>query len=197
MHFLNRPTFPAVFIVAVILLLKLQTSCAQVNPYVGEIRVFAGNFAPSGWEFCYGQLVSIAEFETLFNLIGTTYGGDGQSTFALPDLRSRIPIHADAVTAQLGETGGTETVTLTNSQIPSHTHAVVADMSGNSENPANANLAGSPMTNVYQDYSSPSAVTMNANTIGTAGGSQPHDNMPPYLAVNYIISMYGIYPTPP
>lgn len=165
----------------------------MAQPYVGEIRMFAGNFAPAGWMFCEGQLLPISEYETLFNLIGTTYGGDGQSTFALPDLRGRIPIHfGNGFT--LAETGGVETVTLTVSQIPAHSHAFLATSS-----PANAT---GPTGNVLGELTAASIFTNSAPTIAMAagtgsstGGSQPHDNFQPYLCVDFIISLFGIFPS--
>ena len=167
----------------------------MAQPYVGEIRMFAGNFAPAGWMFCEGQLLPISEYETLFNLIGTTYGGDGQSTFALPDLRGRVPIHfGDGVA--LAETGGVETVTLTVSQIPAHTHALVGtSANGSSPNPGGNLLAQSAAT--IQPYTvEPTTLNMNPGAIGSVGGSQPHDNFQPYLCVDFIISLFGIFPSP-
>jgi microcystin-dependent protein len=166
----------------------------MAQPYVGEIRMFAGNFAPAGWMFCEGQLLPISEYETLFNLIGTTYGGDGQSTFALPDLRGRIPLHQGNGFI-LAETGGAEEITLTVSQIPSHSHAFLATANpGGTTNP-NPNLtANSPNVPVYiQDVTD---VNMRAGVIGVSGGSQPHTNFQPYLCLNYIISLFGLFPTP-
>ena len=168
----------------------------MAQPYVGEIRMFGGNFEIAGWMFCAGQLLPISEYETLFQLIGTTYGGDGQSTFALPDLRSRVPIHMGQGSGlsnySLAETGGVETVTLIQNQIPSHTHTPQASNSGSSDNPAN-NFWGTTTTG--KPYvAAPPAVQMNAGTLGSQGGSQPHDNMIPYLCVTYIISLFGIFP---
>jgi microcystin-dependent protein len=168
------------------------------QPYVGEIRMFAGNFNPAGWMFCDGSLLPISENETLFNLIGTTYGGDGQSTFALPDLRGRVPIHmgtgAGLSTYQIGENGGVESVTLTVNQTPSHTHVPMGSNSGSAETPTN-NFWGNTATG--KPYgAAPGNVTMNTATILSTGGSQPHDNMIPYLCINYIISLFGIYPSP-
>ncbi len=165
----------------------------MAQPYVGEIRMFAGNFAPAGWMFCEGQLLPISENETLFQLIGTTYGGDGESTFALPDLRGRLPVHyGNGFT--LAETGGVETVTLTVSQIPAHSHPMVANNSvANTPNPGN-NLLGLA-SQVSMFFGDPTNQNM-ANSIGPVGGSQPHDNMMPYLCVNFIISLFGIFPSP-
>jgi microcystin-dependent protein len=163
------------------------------QPYVGEIRMFAGNFAPAGWQFCEGQLLPISEFETLFNLIGTTYGGDGQSTFALPDLRGRLPIHfGNGFT--LAETGGVETVTLTVSQIPPHTHPLLATINiGGGSAPANNVLAQTSTVKVYSAVAPGSA--MGSSSITATGGSQPHDNFQPYLCVDFIISLFGIFPS--
>jgi microcystin-dependent protein len=153
--------------------------------------MFAGNFAPAGWMFCEGQLLPISEYETLFNLIGTTYGGDGQSTFALPDLRGRIPLHfGNGFT--LAETGGVETVTLTVSQIPSHSHPCLATTNPAGTNfPSAAYLAsGQP---IY-DMNAPNG-TMSPLSVSNVGGSQPHDNFQPYLCVDFIISLFGIFPS--
>lgn len=166
----------------------------MAQPYVGEIRMFAGNFAPVGWMFCEGQLLPISENETLFNLIGTTYGGDGQSTFALPDLRGRIPIHQGNGFI-LAETGGVEEVTLTTQQIPVHTHAMLGTTSiANDASPANNVMAQSNTFDPYQT-GDPSAA-MASQAIGIVGGSQPHTNFQPYLCINFIISLFGIYPSP-
>jgi len=165
----------------------------MAQPYVGEIRMFAGNFAPAGWAFCEGQLISISENETLFNLIGTTYGGDGQSTFALPDLRGRIPIHQGNGFI-LGETGGVEEVTLTVSQIPAHSHPFLAvgGHPGDQANPA-GNLPAQSF-NVTPYINDAPTGSFNAGAIGPVGGSQPHTNMQPYLCVDYIIALFGPYP---
>jgi microcystin-dependent protein len=168
-----------------------------MDAYIGEIRMFGGNFAPAGWEFCQGQLLSIAENDALFALIGTTYGGDGQTTFALPDLRGRIPIHAGQgpglTNRVIGQVLGVESVTLTASQI-AHTHLLrVSNASGTTTDPTNAFLAKQAASlNVYGDAP---AVALNSQTIGTAGGSQPHENRQPFLAINFIISLYGVFPS--
>lgn len=164
------------------------------NPYVGEIRMFAGNFAPAGWMFCEGQLLPISENETLFNLIGTTYGGDGQSTFALPDLRGRLPLHAGNGFV-LAQTGGTEEVTLTVQQIPIHTHAMLATTDqGLSNSPPGNILAQSPNVKVYS--AAAPAQPLNAQAVSVVGGSQPHTNFQPYLCIDFIISLFGIFPSP-
>jgi microcystin-dependent protein len=166
------------------------------QPYVGEIRMFAGNFAPAGWMFCSGQLLPISENETLFNLIGTTYGGDGQSTFGLPDLQGRVPIHqgtGGGGTYTLAQTGGVENVTLTINQIPAHNHVPQAQSSpGNQSAAANGVWADSAIT---QFTAAAPAAAMDPVALGSAGGSQPHDNMTPYLAVSFIISLFGIFPS--
>ena len=165
----------------------------MAQPYVGEIRMFAGNFAPAGWMFCEGQLLPISENETLFNLIGTTYGGDGQSTFALPDLRGRVPIHQGNGFI-LAETGGAETVTLTVQQIPAHSHALLCvNGAGNDPNPTNNLLAESSVASLYQ--SAAPAAPMAAAAVSATGGSQPHTNFQPYLCVDFIISLFGIFPS--
>jgi len=164
----------------------------MAQPYVGEIRMFGGNFAPAGWMFCEGQLLPISENETLFNLIGTTYGGDGQSTFALPDLRGRLPIH-QGNSFTLAQNGGVETVTLTVAQMPAHNHPVLANSgSASSTSPGNALLA-KPSKNMYRP--GPGANPMNPQSVGSTGGSQPHNNFQPYLCVDFIISLFGIFPS--
>ena len=165
----------------------------MAQPYVGEIRIFAGNFAPAGWMFCEGQLLPISENETLFQLIGTTYGGDGESTFALPDLRGRIPIHQGNGFI-LAETGGVEEVTLTTQQIPVHNHALlVTNNVAGQTNPQDNLLAQSTQATLYIE-DSPNA-SMASYVISPTGGSQPHTNFQPYLCVDFIISLFGIFPT--
>jgi len=166
----------------------------MAQPYVGEIRMFAGNFAPAGWMFCAGQLLPISENETLFQLIGTTYGGDGQSTFALPDLRGRIPVHQGNGFI-LAETGGAEQVTLTVSQISAHSHPLLATMTvANDQTPSQNVLAQTGTFDGYQ--SNPGSTPMASQSIGAVGGSQPHTNFQPYLCVDFIISLFGIFPSP-
>ena len=163
------------------------------SPYVGEIRMFAGNYPPVGWQFCNGQVLAIAENEVLFQLIGTTYGGDGQSTFALPDLRSRVPRHRGPVN-QLAEAGGVEEVPLTTQHIAAHGHPLLASL-----NPASIS---SPSTNILAESSTinmwiadaPSA-SLAPNSVTPVGGSQPHTNMQPYLVINFIISLFGVFPS--
>jgi microcystin-dependent protein len=170
----------------------------MASPYIGEIRMFGGNFAPNGWAFCDGQLIPIAENDALFTLIGTTYGGDGEETFALPDLRGRFPIHQGQGPGLsnnyiLGENGGVEQVTLTLNQIPVHTHTPLASSSGGSDNPENSFWAHSILGKPYA--ASPSVVQMNPGTINLSGGSQPHENMIPFCCISYIISLFGVFPT--
>ena len=155
--------------------------------------MFGGNFAPVGWAFCNGALIPIAENETLFQLIGTTYGGDGQNTFALPNLQSRIPIHVGPGFVQ-GQSGGAETVTLTTSQIPAHGHVPQAfNDVGNQAGPGNGVWAtSSPAT---QFSTAAPSLVMSPDAMGVTGGSQPHDNMVPFLCVNFIISLFGIFPS--
>lgn len=162
----------------------------MANPYVGEIRMFGGNFAPSDWAFCDGSLISITENETLFSLIGTTYGGDGQTTFALPDLRGRVPVHQNPG-YPLGLMAGAEAVTLTTAQIPAHTHQFSASTVPTNTSPQGGLLAatGEVFTSVSQ------MVALASPSIGNAGGSQPHSNLQPALCVNFIISLLGVYPS--
>lgn len=170
----------------------------MADPYIGEIRTFAGNFAPVGWEFCDGRLLPIAEYDALFNLIGTAFGGDGMDTFALPDLRGRWAVGAGTnlgVTTPYATTGGAATVTLTTNQIPAHTHVPQASVgAATTGSPAGATWAAS--TTPAFAAPTPPATAMAADALQPVGGSQPHENRPPYLAVSFIISLYGIYPTP-
>jgi microcystin-dependent protein len=164
--------------------------------------MFAGNFEPSGWAFCDGRLMPINDDTfALFELIGTTYGGDGQTTFALPDLRSRVPIHMGSGPGlsprTIGEQGGAEAVTLTTQQIPTHTHAFLATgntATGNS--PANNAFAGATGATIFPYGTDQPLTTLNPQTIGSVGGSQPHDNFQPYLCVNYILALVGDFPSP-
>src|SRR5258708_37540143 len=166
------------------------------EPFIGEIRLFGGNFAPTGWMFCEGQSLPISENDALFNLIGTTYGGDGQTTFSLPDLRSRIPIHQGGGFRQ-GESGGVETVTLPDSQTPAHAHALLGSGSAaTSAVPAGAALAGTTGVTITAYGTDAPLVTLASPSGSPAGGSQPHANLQPYLCVNFIISLFGIFPSP-
>ena len=166
----------------------------MAQPYVGEIRMFAGNFAPAGWMFCEGQLLPISENETLFQLIGTTYGGDGESTFALPDLRGRLPIHQGNGFI-LAETGGAEEITLTINQIPAHSHAFLASgAAATTRDPLPGNSPATTSGDIYNQILD--AVPLSPVTIAPTGGSQPHTNFQPYLCVDFIISLFGIFPSP-
>ena len=171
----------------------------MAQPYVGEIRMFGGNFAPAGWMFCEGQLLPISENDTLFNLIGTTYGGDGQSTFALPDLRGRVPIHmgtgSDGINYTLAENGGVEEVTLTTNQLPIHNHAFLGSTSAGTQNSSVGFMPAA--SNVVKIYSaSPPNNNLAAQALLPDGGSQPHSNFQPYLCVHFIISLFGLFPQP-
>jgi len=163
------------------------------QPFLGEIRIFAGNFAPTGWMFCDGQLLPISQNDALFQLIGTAYGGDGESTFALPDLRGRLPTHQGSGFI-LAETGGAEQVTLTVNQIPAHSHPFLATTNlGNQINPGGSVLSSSQGALPYiEDLPT---VNMAATVIPPVGGSQPHTNFQPYLCVNFIIAVVGVFPT--
>lgn len=164
------------------------------NPFVGEIRMFGGSFAPAGWMSCQGQSMPISENETLFQLIGTTYGGDGESTFNLPDLQGRVPMHVGNGHV-IGETGGTEEVTVTVQQIPVHSHPLLATQNpGTTTNPQPNLTSNSPNVGLYiEDVT---GVQLNAQAISPAGGSQPHTNIQPYLSITFIISLFGIFPPP-
>lgn len=165
----------------------------MAQPYVGEVRMFAGNFAPAGWMFCEGQLLPISENETLFQLIGTTYGGDGQSTFALPDLRGRLPLHQGNGFI-LAETGGAEEITLTVNQIPAHTHpALASSAAATSKSPADS-MPAVAQGDLYSTRFN--ALNFSGQAIAPTGGSQPHNNFMPYLCINFIISLFGIFPSP-
>jgi microcystin-dependent protein len=176
------------------------------NPYIGQISMFGGNFAPVNWAFCNGQLVDIANNNALYSLLGTTYGGDGVTTFGLPDLRCRLPVHQG--TGQglspyvLGQAAGTENVTLLTPQMPSHNHTFYAtSASATSVTPTN-NLAAVPYTgNLPSFYTiptsgqAPNVKNLNPNAIGMSGGNQAHPNMMPSLSISFIIALYGIYPS--
>jgi microcystin-dependent protein len=169
------------------------------EPYIGEIRMFAGNFAPLGWAFCAGQLLPIAENDALFALIGTTYGGDGQTTFALPDLRGRIPIHmgqgAGLSNHAIGESSGTEAETLTVNQLPVHSHPFMGTSStASATSPAGAVVASPSTIDLYRPTAVPGAA-LAPNALAIQGGSQPHDNMQPFLCISFIISLFGIFPS--
>lgn len=164
------------------------------SPFIGEIRMFAGNFAPVGWSFCNGALIPISQNDALFNLIGTTYGGDGQSTFALPNLQSRVPIHVGPGFA-LGQSGGVETVTLTVSQIPAHSHVPQSNSNAGNQNTASGNVWAQSTSGSLYATTPPPSLAMDPAALGSSGGSQPHDNMLPFLVVNFILSLFGVFPS--
>ena len=168
------------------------------DPFVGEIRMFAGNFAPQGWALCDGQLLAISQNDVLFSLVGTTYGGDGQNTFGLPDLRGRIPLHMGQgpglSSRTIGQNGGSETVTLTPAQLPAHGHVLNADSgAANSTDPLGRLPAASTGSSTYGNLAP--SVAMRADAVASAGGNQAHDNMMPFLCINFIIALFGIYPS--
>jgi microcystin-dependent protein len=163
------------------------------SPFIGEIRMFGGNFAPVGWAFCNGALMAIDQNTALFNLIGTTYGGDGQSTFALPNLQSRVPVHVGPGFA-LSQTGGSETVTLTASQIPAHSHVAQANSGAGTQTSPAGNVWASSSLGEFDDTNTVDG-TMAPGALGLTGGSQPHDNMMPFLVINFILSLFGVFPS--
>ena len=177
---------------------KAEAGTAGIEPFLGEIMMFAGNFAPRGWALCNGQLLPIAQNTALFSLLGTTYGGNGQTTFALPDLRGRAPIHvgqgpglSDRV---LGQYGGEETHTLTWNEMPNHSHPAYAHAeNGTSDTPTGLLPARNPAG--VPQYAAGADVTMSPEAIGNAGGGQPHDNMQPYLVINFCIALQGVFPS--
>jgi microcystin-dependent protein len=171
----------------------------MAQPYIGEIRMFAGTFAPAGWAFCNGQQIPISQNDTLFILIGTTYGGDGEQYFNLPNLQSRVPLHfgngPDGVTYPLAQTAGVESVTLTTQQIPIHNHALIGSLiAANTGDPTNK-VFGTSGQLAYLIEADPE-VQLNAQAVSPVGGSQPHENCQPFLCINYIISLYGLFPQP-
>lgn len=191
-----------------ILIIALAFTTHVKSQMVGEIRMFAGNFAPEGWAFCDGTVLNIADNEVLFTLIGTTYGGNGQTTFALPDFRGRAPISVNnnSYATQIGETGGTEAVTLTVSQMPAHNHAMqVANTSGTTNTPSNTVMPAkgadlvfpgtTKQIKTFADAGTGNKITVAPQSVSPTVGSQSHNNMKPYVCVNYIICLYGIYPT--
>jgi microcystin-dependent protein len=169
------------------------------NPFVAEIRIFPFNFAPKGWAFCDGQLLPLSQNTALFSLLGTTYGGDGKSNFALPNMQGNAPMHPGQGPGlslhDLGETGGSDTVTLLESEIPSHSHALMAQtLSATSQTPGpNVGLARSRTVTAYSATTTP-VVQMSTNTVAPAGGDQPHNNLMPYLTLNFCIALQGVFP---
>lgn len=166
------------------------------QPYIGEIRLFAGNFAPAGWYACDGSLLPISENDALFALIGTTYGGDGQTTFALPDLRGRVPVHQSGGFV-LGQAGGVEQVTITSTQMPPHAHALLgSSASATSTTPSGTVPATQAEVTALAYGTDAPLTTMSPQVLQPAGGSQPHDNMQPFVCITFIISAFGIFPSP-
>jgi len=170
------------------------------NPYIGEIRAFGFNFPPRGWATCSGQLLPISQNTALFSLLGTTYGGDGRTTFALPDLRGRVAINQGQGPGlsnyTIGEMSGEESHTLTINETPAHTHLLGAtNAGGNQQTPQNTFIATDAAGNTAGFASGPANVTMNPASLSPSGGNQPHNNLPPYLTVNYCIALSGIYPS--
>ena len=164
------------------------------EPFIGEVQIFGFNFAPRGWAFCSGAQLSIAQNTALFSLLGTTYGGNGQTTFALPDLRGRTPVGGYGFPVTLGEQAGVENVTLTTAQVPAHAHSVNASAAaGTTRNPGNALYGVTPAA--LHGPSSGSPVQLDPRTVAAAGGSQPHNNMQPYVAINFCIALQGIFPS--
>ena len=169
------------------------------EPYIGEIRMFGGNFPPAGWAFCDGQTLPISQNDTLFTLIGTTYGGDGQKTFNLPNLQSRVPVHMGqgpgiSQNYQIGEMAGVESVTLTTQTTPVHNHPFVASTDSADSVNVGGNVVGTaPALQLL--YGAPADTAFNAQSIAPTGGSQPHDNMMPFLVISFIISLFGVFPT--
>lgn len=199
----RRKIVPVVLLVALLLALALgvpRRAHAQSEPFIGQIAMFAGNFAPRGWAFCDGQLLSIAENSALFSLLGTTYGGDGRTTFGLPDLRGRFPLHPGngpgLTPRSLGEKGGVESVTLAANQMPSHTHtnqALAQTTAGTDSDPTGKVPAAG--RNFYADIAAGPTTVLASQTSGSTGGGQAHTNVPPFQGVNFIIALIGIYPS--
>jgi len=170
------------------------------QPFIGEIRMFGGNFAPSGWALCQGQLEAISEFDTLFNLIGTTYGGDGQETFGLPNLAGRVPIHQGQGTGisqnyTIGEAAGVESVTLTTNTMTNHTHPLIGSTNVAQDTNPSGKVVGQIGGGALPYIQDATDTNLNASAVTPQGGSQPHENMQPYLCINYIISLFGVFPT--
>jgi microcystin-dependent protein len=174
----------------------------MANPFLAEIRIFAGNFAPTGWALCNGQLMPISQNTALFSLLGTTYGGDGRSTFALPNLQGSVPLGAGQGPGlslrDLGEIGGEPAVTLLNSEMPAHAHSAQASTSGGTNSPAGAawgeSKLGKTPLNVYAASNANSNVPMSPQALTITGGGLPHNNMPPYLCLTFIIALQGVFP---
>ncbi len=164
-----------------------------MEPFLGQIVMFAGNFAPRGWAFCDGQLLPISQNQALFSILGTTYGGDGRTTFALPDLRGRVPMHQGRGPGlsdrRLGQKGGQETVTLTTNQLPSHNHSLNISSNDHGQKPSSSQVLGPSAFDDNPD------VTLKSSSIGNTGGGQPHNNVQPFGCVNFIIALQGVFPS--
>ena len=201
---LHRPKSLTIIVAVLALVSAPMLGFSEVfasDPFIAEIVMFGGNFAPRGWAFCDGQLLPIAQNTALFSILGTTYGGDGRTTFALPDLRGRVAMHAGGSTGPglssrpLGQKGGVETVTLTVQQMPNHTHQLMGTAErGDSTSPAGSTLADDPREDQYKS-GSPALVGMSAGAVGSTGGSQPHTNVQPFTCVNFIIALVGVFPS--
>ncbi|MEM1181032.1 MAG: tail fiber protein [Acidobacteriota bacterium] len=170
------------------------------EPFTAEIRIFAGNFAPRGWAFCNGQLLPVSQNTALFSLIGTTYGGDGRSTTALPNLKGRVPMHPGRgpglTSRRLGQRGGSEMISLSEAQMPNHTHtARGADESANERTPGNTAETARPLGRGFFTYSQKTSSQVAMASTGNTGGSQPHNNLQPYIVMNFIIALVGLYPS--
>lgn len=170
------------------------------EPFVGEIRMFAGSFAPQGWAFCDGQLLAISGNDALFSLLGTYYGGDGRTSFGVPDLRGRLPMHQGSgpglYPKSIGQKNGAETVTINSSQLPAHSHALgQANSRADTASPDGNLLARSATGDLQLNNSAGNSVAMGSEAIGSTGGGQPHNNMPPFLCIRFIIALYGVYPS--
>ena len=171
----------------------------MAEPFVGEIRMFAGNFAPRGWAQCDGQLIAVSQNDALFSLLGTIYGGDGRTTFGLPDMRGRIPIHAGSgpglSTRNLGSKAGEEKVTLNTNQLPSHTHTMQASQDAATQTSPQNHVVGSNLPVTAYFANPPTTAGMASEAISAVGGSQSHTNLQPFLCINFIIALVGIYPS--
>jgi microcystin-dependent protein len=169
------------------------------NPFVAEIRIFPFNFAPKGWAFCDGQIIPLSQNTALFSLLGTTYGGDGKTNFALPDMQGNSPMHwgqgSGLSIHDLGEVGGEQSVTLLDSEMPSHPHALQADpRPANLDNPSPLNALARSSPDIYKQPTGATTVQLSSSTVAPAGGDQPHNNMQPFLTLNFCIALQGVYP---
>ena len=174
-----------------------------MDPFIGQLMLVSFNYAPQGWMFCDGSLLPISQYQALFSLLGTTYGGNGTTTFQLPDLRSRVPVGAtlsggnqQLTRYEMGEAGGSETVALTPAQMPMHNHTMTTNDASETQNTSNSHyLGGGGRTTIYS--AQPGTTALASNAVSVAGGSQPHDNRQPYVGMNWIIAVTGIWPSRP